>query len=273
MVNDGELEQRLGKACEMARSAGNFAAGKFADLGALTVESKGVQDMATEADIETENLLRRAIAEYYPDDAFLGEESCDDFRFQPGQGVWVVDPIDGTQPFISNITSWCIALAYVIDNKTMIGVIYDPVRDEMFAASRGGGAMLNGRPLVTSKATTLADGLVGLGYSNRVEPAETLGPMQRLMEAQGMFHRCGSGALSLAYVAAGRLIGYYEPHMNAWDAVAGALLVREAGGRSNPALERSGVLDKGCAVLAAAEGIYDALLAAVEGDVAVTGLT
>ncbi len=115
-------------------------------------------------------------------------------------------------------------------------MIYDPVRDEMFAGRRGGGASVNGRPLRVSNATTLADGLVGLGYSNRVQPAATLGPMQRLMEAQGMFHRCGSGALSLAYVAAGRLIGYYEPHMNAWDAVAGALLVREAGGCWNMAV-------------------------------------
>jgi myo-inositol-1(or 4)-monophosphatase len=272
-VNEHTLESRLASASEMARKAGVFAAEKFADLGSLTVHTKGVQDMATEADLETEALLRNAIEQQYPDDAFLGEESCEEFRVRPGQGVWVVDPIDGTQPFISNITSWCIALAYVVDNRTLIGVVYDPVRDEMFAARHGGGASINGRPLKTSSATTLADGLIGLGYSNRVAPASTLGPMQRLMEAQGMFHRCGSGALSLAYVAAGRLLGYYEPHMNAWDAVAGALLVREAGGRSNPALERDGVLDRGCAVLACADGVYDALLAVVQGDGSVKGLT
>lgn len=272
-MNETELEQRLAAACDMARAAGRFAAAKFADLGSLTVHSKGVQDMATEADLETEALLRSALVERYPQDAFLGEESCEGFQVSEGQGIWVVDPIDGTQPFISNITSWCIALAYVLDNRTLIAVIYDPVRDEMFAARRGGGASVNGRALTTSAAASLAEGLVGLGYSNRVAPAATLGPMQRLLEAQGMFHRCGSGALSLAYVAAGRLIGYYEPHMNAWDAVAGALLVREAGGRSNPALEQEGVLQQGCAVLAAADGVYDALLAAVEGGTADTGLT
>lgn len=273
MASDADLDARLAAACDMARTAGQFAAGKFADLASLTVHSKGVQDMATEADLETEALLRSAVCEHFPDDAFLGEESCADFSARADQGVWVVDPIDGTQPFISNITAWCIAIAYVRDSQTLVGVIYDPVRDEMFAGRRGGGASVNGRPLRVSSATTLADGLVGLGYSNRVQPAATLGPMQRLMEAQGMFHRCGSGALSLAYVAAGRLIGYYEPHMNAWDAVAGALLVREAGGCSNPGLEREGILEHGSPVLAAADGIYPALQAVVETGERGIGLT
>ncbi len=264
-MDDSQLEERLTTACGIAREAGVYAAGKFADLGSLTIHSKGIQDMATEADIETEALLRRSLTACYPEDAFLGEESCDGFTSEPGQGVWVVDPIDGTQPFISNITSWCIALAYVVENKTLIGVVYDPVRDEMFCARRGGGAQLNGRPLSVSAAQSLADGLVGLGYSNRVAPAAALGPMERLLAAQGMFHRCGSGALSLAYVAAGRLIGYYEPHMNAWDAVAGGLLVREAGGCSNPELEQNGVLDQGCPVLAAASGVYPALQDVVAG--------
>lgn len=271
-MNDADLEARLAVACDMARAAGQFAAVKFADLASLTVHSKGVQDMATEADLETEALLRSAISEHYPEDAFLGEESYENFDLRPGQGVWVVDPIDGTQPFISNITSWCIAIAYVRNSQTLLGVIYDPVRDEMFAGRRGGGAKVNGRPLRVSSAATLAEGLVGLGYSNRVAPEATLGPMRRLMEAQGMFHRCGSGALSLAYVAAGRLIGYYEPHMNAWDAVAGALLVREAGGCSNPGLEREGILERGSPVLAGAEGVYDALQAVVDGDEGVIGL-
>ncbi|WP_157976705.1 inositol monophosphatase family protein [Parahaliea mediterranea] len=272
-MTDAELDARLATACGLARKAGCFASGKFADLGSLTVHSKGVQDMATEADVETEALLRKGLAELYPGDAFLGEESCSEFRSQAGRGVWVVDPIDGTQPFISNITSWCIALAYVRDSQTLLGVVYDPVRDELFAARRGGGASINNRPLRVSPAASLADGLVGLGYSNRVAPAATVGPLSRLLEEQGMFHRCGSGALSLAYVAAGRLIGYYEPHMNAWDAVAGGLLVREAGGRSNPALEREGVLEHGCAVLAAGAGVYQALLEVVSGGETVTGLT
>lgn len=253
------LDQRLEQACDIARTAGNYAAGCFADLGSLTVRSKGVQDMATEADVNTEGLIREALAREFPGDAFLGEESCEGFCSAPGQGVWVVDPIDGTQPFISNITSWCVALAYVLDNRTLVAVTYDPNRDELFAARRDGGCTLNGSSLRCSEAGSLAEGLVGLGYSTRVAPDACLDPMRRLLEARGMFHRCGSGALSLAYVAAGRLIGYYEPHMNAWDAVGGALMVREAGGRSNPELEEPGVLEAGCPVLAAAAGVYPAL--------------
>lgn len=271
-MNEAELDSRLEIACDMVRSAGVFAAEKFANLGSLTLQSKGVQDMATEADLETENLLRRALGTHFPEDAFLGEETYEEFKPAAGQGIWVVDPIDGTQPFVNNITSWCIALAYVLDNKTLVAVIYDPIRNEMFAARRGGGARVNGEPLRVSETTTLADGLVGIGFSNRVTPDQTLAPLRRLLDSQGMFHRCGSGALSLAYVAAGRLIGYYEPHMNAWDAVAGALLVREAGGRCNPALEREGVLEQGCQVLVAADGVYRALQAVVEGSAPIADL-
>lgn len=258
-MTPAELDERLAQACEIARIGGGFAAGCFADLGSLTVHSKGVQDMATEADLNTEQLLRDELARRYPGDAFLGEESCEAFTAEPGQGVWVVDPIDGTQPFVSNITSWCVALAYVRGGRTLIGVVYDPNRDELFAARHGGGCTLNARPVRASAARSLAEGLVGLGYSNRVAPAATLEPMTRLLRADGMFHRCGSGALSLAYVAAGRLVGYYEPHMNAWDCLGGALLVREAGGRTNAELEADDVLLRGCPVLAAAQGIYPAL--------------
>lgn len=262
-------EKRFEFACQIARQAGELANGYFANLSSLTVQDKGVQDMATEADVNTENLIRAAIEVSYPRDSFLGEESNDQFDAdqarRKGTGTWVVDPIDGTQPFVSGIPTWCISLSYVVNNQVQIGVIYDPNNDELFAAEAGNGATLNGKPMHTSQVHGVDNGLIGIGYSNRVDPEATLLPLERLLRADGMFHRCGSGALSLAYVASGRLIGYFEPHMNSWDFSAGMLLVREAGGRTNDCLAADDALIKGDVVLAAAAGVFEPLQAIVNG--------
>ena len=266
-MSDTNLDGRLAFACDLSRRAGAFALGHFANLSALHIREKGVQDMATEADVDTEKLIRQALSETYPEDNFLGEELCDDFVLQPGRGTWVVDPIDGTQPFICGIPSWCIAIAYVQSGKTQVGVVYDPNHDELYAARLGGGSTLNGAPCKATSISSLADGLLGLGYSKRVSVAETMEPMARLLEADGMFHRCGSGALSLAYVAAGRLAGYFEPHMNVWDAIAGLLLVSEAGGRSCDFLASPDALRDGGQVVAAGTNLYPHLEQLVRGRV------
>lgn len=257
---DMEIRERLSFACDLARRAGLRALAYAADISALDVRSKGVQDMATEADDAVERLVRDAVESGYPDDGFLGEESCEQFQPDGGRGTWVVDPIDGTQPFICGLSTWCVSLSWFAENQVRVGVIYDPNRDELFSAALGEGATLNGRPMRVSAASGLDQGLVGIGHSNRVTTDDTLVPMRRLLDANGMFHRCGSGALTLAHVAAGRLIGYYEPHMNAWDAIAGDLLVREAGGRTNEPVRHVDDLVTGAPVLAAAPGVWPALL-------------
>ncbi|ALS97582.1 inositol monophosphatase family protein [Lacimicrobium alkaliphilum] len=259
------LEKRIRFASDLARKAGRLALDYYKDIGALTVVSKGVQDMATEADINTENLIRQAIEEQYPQDAFFGEESNETYEPKAEGGVWVVDPIDGTQPFISSIPSWCISIAYIEDDSVRLGVIYDPCHDELFVAGKGMGAQNNGKAMSVSPATSFAEGLVSVGYSNRVSPDATLLPLARLMTENGMFHRSGSGALSLAYVAAGRLIGYFEPHMNVWDCAAGMLLIEEAGGRAINFFDNQDYLKKGGLVVGATKGVYPALLAIVEG--------
>ncbi len=257
---------RLQFACGVARDAGTLALKYFSNLSSLTVRSKGVQDMATEADVNSEALIRAAIAAAYPEDSFLGEESSDSFAGSKGAGTWIVDPIDGTQPFVSGMRTWCISIAYFRGGELELGVVYDPSLDEMFAAQAGCGATLNGRPMQVAQVTSLDQGLVSMGYSTRVTPEATLEPLSRLLHADGMFHRSGSGALSLAYVAAGRLIGYYEPHMCAWDLSAGAILVREAGGRTNDCLPNEQALIDGSPMLAAASGVFDALSGVVAGN-------
>lgn len=259
------LEQRFTFAQAIAREAGVLALDYFRNFAALTVHSKGVQDMASEADLATEVLIRKGVEAQFPQDAFLGEETSDTFRIEPGKGTWIVDPIDGTQPFINGIPSWCIAIAFVEDHHIRIGVVYDPVHDEMFAAQEGKGAWLNGKALRTAEANSLRDGLVCVGFSNRVPPEAVLEPLTRMLHRKGMYHRNGSGALSLAYVAAGRLIGYFEPHMNSWDFAAGALLVREAGGRTNDCLPSAQAMIDGGLMLAATAAVYDELEQVVRG--------
>lgn len=252
-------------ACGVARKAGALALDYFNDLGSLTIKSKGIQDMASEADVETELLIRRAVATEFADDAFLGEESNESFEPGPSGGTWIVDPIDGTQPFVHGIRSWCISIAYYDGKELQLGVVYDPNADELFAAAKGQGATLNNSGIRVADADSLLDGLVSVGFSNRVTPEDTLGPLERLMRANGMYHRSGSGALSMAYVGAGRLIGYFEPHMNSWDYAAAAVIVREAGGRTNDCLPDHKTMLAGGEIIAAAAGVYDELHAIVRG--------
>ena len=253
------IDERFEFACATIKDAGALALGYFRNFESLEVKSKGVQDMASEADVETEKLIERAIKGRFGEDAFLGEENPESLVPKPGRGTWIIDPVDGTQPFVNGIASWCVSIAFVEENRFVFGVVYDPNLDELFAARTGGGATLNGRDIKASSAISLLDGLVSVGFSNRVQPEDTLGPLTRLMHAQGMYHRSGSGALSLAYVAAGRLIGYFEPHMNSWDFAAGVLIIKEAGGIINDCLPNEEALTKGSLVLAAAPGVYDEL--------------
>ena len=260
------IDDRFEFANAIIREAGALALGYFERFDSLDVESKGIQDMASEADFETEKLIEKAIRTEFPMDAFLGEESADSFVPEAGKGTWIVDPVDGTQPFVNGIASWCVAIAFVDGGRAQFGLVYDPVRDELFAASVGGGARLNGKKLTVSAATSIEQGLVSVGYSNRVTPEDTLGPLTRLMHAKGMYHRSGSGALSLAYVAAGRLIGYFEPHMNSWDFAASIVIIEEAGGIVNECLPDDEAIVKGSLVLAAAPGVFEELSGILLGE-------
>ena len=140
------------------------------------------------------------------------------------EGIWVVDPIDGTSCFLNGISSWCVSIAYVFKNIIEIGVIYSPCSDELFAAHRGNGATLNGQIMQPSNATSLAEGIVGLGYSPNGSIESTKKAFDYLLKNGGVYHEIGSCALMTAYVAAGRYIGIYESKINSWDCLAGLCL-------------------------------------------------
>jgi myo-inositol-1(or 4)-monophosphatase len=250
------LEARLAFAIDTARSAGEAARDHFEAIEKLAIEKKGHQDLVSNADREVEQLVRRAIAGAFPDDGVIGEE------YPPEAGrsglTWVIDPIDGTANFVSGIPAWTVVLACCSADETLIGVIRDPSSGETFSAMSGAGAGLNGKPMQVAKTEGLHDGSVGVGYNSRVESKLVVDLVDRLTKEGGVFFRNASGALMLAYVAAGRLIGYSEPHMNAWDCVAGMLLIEEAGGCVWP-VPMAEMLNAGGPVIAAAPPVYDRL--------------
>lgn len=262
--DDSDLTARHEAAVDVAREAGAVALGHFRNLGALTVESKGVQDPVSEADRQTEAVIRARLTSLFPDDAFVGEETGAT-GVDAGRGTWVVDPIDGTQPFLLGLPTWCVSIAYVQGSDIVIGVIYNPVTDELYSARRGHGATLDDVRMHVSSAMHLSEGLTGLGCSSRTAPQDLGSMAEQLLAAGGMFHRVGSGALTLAYVATGQLIGYIETHINAWDCLAAILLVEEAGGRATAFLADHGVTGAG-PLVASAPGVFDELCAILPSD-------
>lgn len=259
MTQDDPIAARLALAQTAARAAGAHALALFHDRANLTIETKhDALDMVSRADREAEDIIRELVSDAFPEDGFLGEEG----GAQPGTSglTWVIDPIDGTVPFVSGLPHWCVAIGIQSDQATEAGVIFQPISDEMFTAKRGAGAALNGAALRIGSTARLNNTLTGIGASHRTTPDHIADVCGKLMRQGGMFYRNGSGALMLASVAAGRLGGYYEPHMHPWDCLAGLLLVREAGGQTLPVPDGASLADGGV-VLAAAPHVWPELAA------------
>jgi myo-inositol-1(or 4)-monophosphatase len=239
-MNDADLRERHDFAMELIKDAGALALSHFHRLDELTVKSKGVQDMASEADLNTELLIRDRLKERFPEDGFLGEETGRDELGGPAC-IWVVDPIDGTQPFVSGMTCWCVSIALVVENKLEMGFVFAPARNELFAGRSGGQATLNGKPITVKDASKLTDGILATGYSLRVGSDVFIPFFASLLREGAMFYREGSGALSLCYVACGRLIGYAELHINSWDCLGAIAVIEAAGGKVSDFLARDGL--------------------------------
>lgn len=250
------LDDRLTFAVELARKAGGFALSRFRAIDTLVIESKGHQDLVSDADRATETLIRDAIAARWPDDGIVGEEHG---RKHGTTGFdWVIDPIDGTANFVRGIPHWCVVIACTKDGLPVVGAIHDPSTDEVFHAAKGAGAYVNGRPLKVAQGGALSDGSVATGVSGRTDPAKATAMVHEVLAPGGMFFRSASGALMLAYVASGRLLGYIEDHMNSWDCFAALLMVEEAGGRILP-LDATRALENGTRVIAGGPNIYPTL--------------
>jgi myo-inositol-1(or 4)-monophosphatase len=257
------IADRYDFAATLIADAGALSLGYFRDQGSLEIASKGLQDMASQADLETERLIRGRIAESYPDDAFFGEETGG-IAPAPGQGVWVVDPIDGTANFVSAIPMWCVSIAFVIDRVIEFGLVLDPNHDELFAARRGHGATLNGQAIRPDGTTSLADGRFAISFSHPSKPHQASSVIHALLECGGLHEGPVGGALGLAYVACGRTIGYYEPHINSWDCYGAVAVLREAGAWVCDAEAGDGLI-AGCEIIATAPGVKQPFLDLLAG--------
>lgn len=257
------MNERFEFGLALVQEAGQVALAYFNARDQLTIQNKGPQDLASEADVNTELLIRDRLATAFPQDAFLGEET-QPTEYTPGQGIWVVDPIDGTQPFILGMTSWCVSIAFMQDGIVQFGLVHAPARDELFAGGRNIPATLNGKPIGVSKALSVRDGITYAGYSPKSGPGDFLPGFTRLLERGGMFYRDGSGALGLCYVAAGRLVGFFEPLIRSWDALGAIAVCEGAGAKVSDFLSHDGLF-KGNSLIVAAPGVYEEIEGIVRG--------
>ncbi|SHL75739.1 inositol monophosphatase family protein [Phytopseudomonas punonensis] len=259
---DDEFAERYAFAKRVALDAAGRAMAFYARRSSLIVEHKGgdLQDVVSIADQDVEAFIRGELARHFPDDGIIGEEGGSDGL--QARCIWVIDPIDGTACFLNGLHNWCVSIGLMVDGEPLLGAIADPNHDELFHGFIGRGAFVNDTPLQAHRASHVREGLVGVGTTHRPGKENFLPFISRLLDDGGMFLRNGSGALMTAYVAAGRLIGYYETHLKSWDCLAGLVLVREAGGRSNDFLRGDGLLG-GNPYLVAAPGVYEQMAAMV----------
>ncbi|GHB98555.1 inositol monophosphatase family protein [Thermomonas carbonis] len=213
-----------------ARSAGGVLLRSMHKLDAINVVEKDRMDYASDVDEQAEKAVIKELRKAYPDAAFLGEEGG---AQGTGNAVFVIDPLDGTSNFLHGFPHWCVSIALVENGEPQHGVIFDPLRNELFTASRGSGAVLNDKRIRVSERKDVAGALLITGFPPREReraPAH-LECVRELLRSAEDIRRTGSAALDLAYVACGRSDGYFEAGVKPWDIAAGVLLVREAGGR------------------------------------------
>ncbi len=221
----------LNFAMQIAREAGSVLVQR---LGAAKITNKGDIDLVTEADVAAENLIIERIRSYYPQHGILAEESGEAVLVEDKRSdwKWIIDPLDGTTNYAHGYPCFCVSIALEHAGVLEIGVVYDPVRNEMFAAERGKGATLNSRTIRVSDVDELSRAMVctGFPYNVRERPDFARDFTNFTMAAQAV-RRDGSAALDLAYVACGRFDGFWEDGLNPWDTAAGVLLIQEARGR------------------------------------------
>lgn len=219
----------LATAVETALAAGRLQRRHF--RSPFDIKKKGAIDLVTEIDIAVEREFRATIAARFPGHDVLGEEAG---STNPNASHrWIIDPIDGTTNYVHGLALFCVSIALEIDGVLSVGVVYDPMADELFTAERGEGARLNGQRIHVTKTADLGDALLctGFPYSVREKPGHLIYGFAEFMRQSRAVRRLGSAALDLCYTAAGRFDAFYEESLQSWDIAAGALLVEEAGGR------------------------------------------
>jgi myo-inositol-1(or 4)-monophosphatase len=250
----------LATAIDIVLRAGEIQLARF--RSGVRIDRKGAIDLVTDADIEVERMCREVLAARFPAHGILAEELAPARASAEGAGhCWIFDPIDGTTNYAHGLPIFCASLGLEIDGRMEVAAIYDPTRRELFTAERGSGAYLNGARVKVSSADRLIDALLVTGFPYNIHDDSTgmLDLFTTFVRKARAVRRLGSAALDMAYVAAGRLDGFWEDGLKAWDVAAASLLVEEAGGvisgtDGSPFLVRSGH------VLAAAPALHGVML-------------
>ena len=222
------MSEYLEQAVEAAKQAGELLAGRFGDHGAVT--ERLTHDIKLAIDVESQTLITEVLLGRFPDHAMLGEEGT--AGDPASEYTWVVDPIDGTVNYYYGIPHFCVSIALRHAERYLIGVVYDPMVQELWTVSENEEPRLNGRPIAVSARAELSEAIISMGFAKRSGAVEQSFPRyQAVAPTVRKMRMLGSAALAMAYVASGRLDGYVEEQVSRWDIAAGALLVERAGGK------------------------------------------
>jgi myo-inositol-1(or 4)-monophosphatase len=252
------MQPLLNIAVRAARRAGDLIVRNVDRVPSLGVRSKSRNDFVTDIDQLAERDIIETIRRSHPDHGFLGEESG---RSGGDEFIWIIDPLDGTTNFLHGFPTFAVSLACEYRGRLEHAVVYDPMRQELFTASRGDGAQVDGRRIRVSKQLELEGALVATGFPYRANTRwidEYLAMLKTVMQQTAGIRRPGAASLDLAYVAAGRVDGFWEIGLNAWDTAAGTLLITEAGGRIGTL--GGGEYRQGGNVIAGTPKVYEALV-------------
>lgn len=232
----------------------------------LDIKYKGAIDLVTEADLASEKYLLGEIRQRFPVDIIVSEEKGS----LPGEQCcqWFIDPLDGTINFAHGLPIFSVSIAYVRNDDLLYGVVYDPIRNELFSAQHGKGAQCNGKPIRVSGQPELDRSLLvtGFAYDIRTNPINNIDLFEKFLKLTQGVRRLGSSALDLCYVASGRLDGFWEPAIQAWDIAAGSLIAREAGATVTKTSGSLDLLAAPCSVLAAYPPLHQQMLAVIQGN-------
>jgi myo-inositol-1(or 4)-monophosphatase len=258
-ANGNTIDFHLAACIMCARAGGRVLIDYWGKRGRFAVEEKGRNDYVTVVDREAEAAILRLVRSRFPDHAVIAEESpaiegTVDFR-------WYIDPLDGTTNYIHGYPLFAVSVGIADGEGMRAAAIYDPIREEMFTAARGRGAMMNGKPIGVSPTKRLAQGLIvtGIPFRSLDRLEQYLASFRAVLEGSAGIRRDGSAALNLAYVACGRFDGFWEMGLSSWDVAAGSLIVQEAGGVVTDFIGRAGYIDGGD-IIAASPEIHPALL-------------
>jgi myo-inositol-1(or 4)-monophosphatase len=253
------MHPMLNTAVKAARKAGSIITRASFDVDKLTIRSKQKNDFVSEVDEAAEDAIISTLREAYPKHGFLGEESG--YRDRDAEYLWVIDPLDGTTNFLHGFPQYCVSIALLHKGVPAQAVVFDPNRNELFTATKGAGAYLNDRRIRVSRLDKLDDALIGTGFPFREIPDldQYMRMLGNVMKSCAGVRRPGAAALDLSWVACGRIDGFWEIGLSAWDMAAGALLIREAGGLVGDLEGEDRFLDSG-RIVAANGKIFAALL-------------